>query len=201
MGKITSKDKIVESARLLFMKQGMEGVRMQMVADEAGVNKGLLHYYYKSKEKLFVAVFNKVVNELLKSIKGVFDNPDDTLAEKIDVAVDAYFQFLSRNPRLPVFFIFEINRDSDLLKRLGFGEKLKGLLGSASNALPDSKEPDFVFHFILTLVSLSIFPFMVKPLLMEMFGNEEKSDAFIEDRKNIIKGILNNMAGMTIEKK
>jgi AcrR family transcriptional regulator len=194
MEKMTTKDKILESARILFMKNGMEGVRMQTVADNAEVNKGLLHYYYKSKEKLFIAVFNKVTSELLKSIKIVFDNPDVSLNEKINVAVDAYFGFLSKNPRLPVFFIFEINRDGDLLQRLGFGDKIKSLLSSAANALPSEKEPEFVFHFIVTLVSLSIFPFMMKPILIEITGDEEKSNAFLLARKEVVKNILNNMA-------
>lgn len=194
MVKQNSKDKIIESARLLFMKQGMEGVRMQMVADNAGVNKGLLHYYYKSKEKLFIAVFNKVVNDLLSNIKSVFDNPDASLESKIDHAVDAYFNFLSKNPRLPVFFIFEINRDPELLKRLGFSEKIQSLMASASNALPEVKEAHFVFHFIITLISLSIFPFMIKPIFEEILGSEGQSDAFLQSRKEFVKKTLNTMA-------
>ena len=172
----------------------MEGVRMQMVADEAGVNKGLLHYYYKSKDKLFVAVFNKVMSELLKSIGGIFENEEVSLNDKIDYAVDAYFNFLSKNARIPVFFIFEINRDSEILKRLGFGDKMKTLVKSASHAFPSDKDPEFIFHFIFTLVSLSVFPFMVKPMLTEVMGSEDKSEAFLESRKSIVKNILKNMA-------
>jgi AcrR family transcriptional regulator len=193
MVKQNSKDKIIESARLLFMKQGMEGVRMQMVADNAGVNKGLLHYYYKSKGKLFTAVFNKVVSELLVNIKSVFENPDANLTTKINKAVDAYFDFLSKNPRLPVFFIFEINRDAELLRRIGFTDKIKSLLESASSALPGERDPNFVFQFIITLISLSIFPFMIKPIFKEVLGSEKKSDQFLYDRKEVVKEILNNM--------
>lgn len=191
---MNTKDKILESARILFMKEGMEGVRMQMVANEAGVNKGLLHYYYKSKDKLFTAVFNKVMSELLKSISSIFDNKEVSLDEKIDYAVDAYFSFLSKNPRIPVFFIFEINRDSEILKRLGFGEKIKGLIESASSAFPGDQDPEFIFHFIFTLVSLSVFPFMVKPMLTEITGSELKSEAFLQSRKAVVKKILKNMA-------
>ena len=190
---MTTKDKILESARMLFMKEGLEGVRMQMVADKAGVNKGLLHYYYKSKDKLFSAVFNKVMSELLKSISTIFDNKEVSLDQKIDYAVDAYFSFLSKNPRIPVFFIFEINRNSEILKRLGFGEKVKGLIKSASSAFPEEKETEFIFHFVFSLVSLSVFPFMVKPMLTEITGSEVKSEAFLQSRKAIVKKILKNM--------
>ena len=153
----------------------------------------LVHYYYKTKEKLFIAVFNKVVTGLINSIKKVFDDSNMGFKDKIDFAVDAYFDLLSRNARIPVFFIFEINRNPDLLKKLGFDTKIQSLIESASTALPKENDPDFVFHFIVTLVSLSVFPFMMKPLLDEILGSPEKSDAFIQNRKKIVKMILINM--------
>ena len=121
-------------------------------------------------------------------------NEEVSLNDKIDYAVDAYFAFLSKNARIPVFFIFEINRDSEILKRLGFGDKIKSLVESASHAFPDEKDPEFIFHFIFTLVSLSVFPFMVKPMLTEIMGSEDKSEAFLENRRTLIKNVLKNMA-------
>jgi len=114
---MSTKDKILESARFLFMKHGLEGVKMQMVADEAGVNKGLLHYYYKSKAKLFTEVFSIVTNDVLKDVKSLFADESLSTEEKISKIVDAYFKLLNKNRQLPVFFISEMNRDPGLLKR------------------------------------------------------------------------------------
>ena len=53
----TTEEKILEAAKEVFMKYGLYGARMQDIADTAGINKALLHYYFRSKEKLFDAVW------------------------------------------------------------------------------------------------------------------------------------------------
>ena len=64
---------ILEAAKIVFIKKGMEGARMQEIADEAGINKAMLHYYYRSKDKLFEAVFKetflKLVPNLIEIVK------------------------------------------------------------------------------------------------------------------------------------
>lgn len=190
---MSTRDKILEAARLLFMKHGLEGVKMQMVADKAEVNKGLLHYYYKSKAKIFAEVFNMITNELLRDVSAVFSDDTLTLEDKISNIVDVYFSMLSKNRQLPVFFISEMNRDPDILKRLGFGEKIKLMLNNAKPALPKNKTPDFAIHFMITMISMSAFPFMVTPLLNELIDNEKQTELFLSSRKELVKNTLKNM--------
>ena len=59
--KDSTEDKILEAAKNVFVTKGMEGARMQEIADEAGINKALLHYYFRSKERLFEAIFSEVI--------------------------------------------------------------------------------------------------------------------------------------------
>jgi len=188
-----TQDKILEAAKLLFIKHGLDGVKMQMVADEAGVNKGLLHYYYKSKAKIFTEVFNLVTGELLRDVSAFFLDETLTLDDKISNIVDVYFNMISKNRQLPVFFISEMNRNPEILKELGFGEKIKLLLSSAQPALPKDKAPDIAIHFMITLISLSAFPFMVTPLLNELTENNEQTELFLNNRKELVKNILKNM--------
>ncbi|HEX2898201.1 MAG TPA: helix-turn-helix domain-containing protein, partial [Bacteroidia bacterium] len=49
--------RILEAARHIFQQKGFDGARMQEIADTAQINKGLLHYYFKSKDALFHKVF------------------------------------------------------------------------------------------------------------------------------------------------
>jgi len=188
-----TRDKILESAKLLFLKHGLEGVKMQMVADEAGVNKGLLHYYYKTKAKIFTEVFNQVTSELLRDVSAVFSDDTLTLDDKISNIVDVYFNMVSKNRQLPVFFISEMNRDPEILMRLGFGEKIKKMLLSAQPALPSNKPPDFAIHFMITLISMSVFPYMVTPLLNELTGDKQRTELFLNNRKELVKTTLKNM--------
>ena len=190
---MNTKDKILESAKLLFIKHGLEGVKMQMVADEAGVNKGLLHYYYKTKATIFTEVFNKVTNELFQDISTVFSDESLSVDEKISIIVDAYFNLLDKNRYLPVFFISEMNREPEILKRLGFTDKIRALMIGAKQIIPSGKADDYAIQFILTLISLSAFPFMITPMINELTGDEKRTDKLLLDRKDLVKTTLKNM--------
>src|SRR5262245_51487236 len=52
-----TEERIITAARKVFLSKGLAGARMQDIADEAGINKALLHYYFRSKEKLFDMIF------------------------------------------------------------------------------------------------------------------------------------------------
>lgn len=190
---MNTRQKILEAAQLLFIKHGLEGVKMQMVADKAGVNKGLLHYYYKSKDKIFAEVFTRVTSELVQNMKSVFSDETLSLDDKISRIVNGYFKHFSKNRYLLVFFISEMNHDPGILKRLGFSQKLKSLLSSAQPAMPKDKSPDFAIHFMITLISLSAFPFMSSPLINEITEDKKRAEALLLDRKELVKKILKNM--------
>ena len=190
---MTTKEKIIESAKLLFMKHGFEGVRMQMVADEAGVNKGLLHYYYKTKAAIFKEVFNRVSSGLFANLEKIFSDNILTIDQKISMATDAYFNIISQNRYVPVFIISEMNRQPKILKELGFDEKVRSIIQLAGKSFSMDKSPDLALHFFLTLISLSAFPFMVTPLLNEATGDNKKTEQLIMERKELVKKTLKNM--------
>jgi AcrR family transcriptional regulator len=61
---LTTEEKILEAAKKVFHRKGFEGARMQEIADEAGINKALLHYYFRTKENLFDDVFKAAFREI-----------------------------------------------------------------------------------------------------------------------------------------
>ncbi len=190
---MNTKDKIIGAAQMLFLKHGLDGVKMQMVADKAGVNKGLLHYYYKSKAKIFTEVFDRATSELLNNVALLFSDETLSLEEKISAIVDAYFKLLSKNSHLPVFFVSEMNRSPEIISQLGFEKKIKSLINSAKLALPDNKPPEFAMQFILTLISLCVFPFMITPLIDELTEDNKTTESLLNDRKKLVKQTLINM--------
>lgn len=60
--------KILEAAKRVFGRKGLDGARMQEIADEAGLNKALLHYYFRSKDNLFRAVFREVFQSFFPAV-------------------------------------------------------------------------------------------------------------------------------------
>src|SRR6185437_7301913 len=79
----TAEEKILDAAKKVFVTKGMAGARMQDIADEAGINKALLHYYFRSKEKLFEMIFAEAAEKLFPKINAIFES-DVPLFEKIE---------------------------------------------------------------------------------------------------------------------
>lgn len=193
--KVSSREKAVNTAKTLFIEKGKDGVRMQEIADKAGINKGLLHYYFKNKEKLFLEIFSEEfghiyadINEILKSDLGMDD--------KFSKIIDRYFEMLNENPNLPSFILFEVNKHPEIVKELSSEVRLEEtveLLNAEFRANKITSTKEFAFQVVLNIISLCIFPFMMKPMGAEMARRNgfEWSD-LMERRKVFLKEIIIN---------
>src|SRR6056300_203750 len=99
---INIEEHILEIARKVFMQNGYDGTTMQMIADEARINKSLLHYYYRSKEKLFKQIFEKVFSTFIPHL-GVIFMSDMSLEDKIHAFAHRYIDVFIENPLIPIF--------------------------------------------------------------------------------------------------
>lgn len=183
----STEDKILEAAKTVFHRKGFDGTRMQEIADEAGINKALLHYYYRSKENLFDSVFKDAFNELFKKIFTIVGS-DIAFEEKIRYLFSDYIGFMQKNPYIPSFILNEIHhnpaRITDLLKDLPTPPS--EILSKVKKSLEEQglKGMDHR-QFIINIVSLSIFPIIAKPLLKSILNlTEEEYNEFIETRKS-----------------
>src|SRR2546425_901472 len=78
----TTENKILQAAKKVFITKGLDGARMQDIADEAGINKALLHYYFRSKDKLFEVIFMEAATSLFPKIVSILDE-DISLFDKL----------------------------------------------------------------------------------------------------------------------
>ncbi|MCB0436733.1 MAG: TetR/AcrR family transcriptional regulator, partial [Mangrovimonas sp.] len=106
----TIEAKILNAAESVFQRKGMDGARMQEIANEAGINKALLHYYFRSKQLLFEAVFKKAFSLLAPQLNKIL-NDDSSVEDKIKNFSFNYISFISEHPYLPNFIISELNRN------------------------------------------------------------------------------------------
>lgn len=189
-----TEDKIVEAAKTVFIEKGMQGARMQEIADQAGINKSLLHYYFRTKEKLFDFIFNAVLGKI-GNIIGKIMNEDLSIEEKVSAFVVGYSDLLLKNPFLPNFIINEVTRNpeaiinrfkkSNIEPKQFFGPLKKQLLDEGYRIEPAD--------FIVNLLSLVIFPIVTKPLIeSQLFEKDNKAyKQFIEERKtSVVKFIM-----------
>lgn len=186
--------KILEAAKQEFYKRGYHGARMREIAESAGINKAMLHYYFRSKDKLFDAIFEDAMQKIFFNIGSILDS-DIPFDEKIRKFAEAYIGILRENPFLPAFILHEINHNIEKLEKMflaNFKQKPIQFLShiSAEAAKNGFGEVDSR-HFLVNLLSLCLFPFAAKPLLKANLGfNDVEFDRFIEERKKIVPELL-----------
>ena len=185
--KINTEKKILEAARKVFLKKGKDGARMQEIADEAGINKALLHYYFRSKDKLFIAIFDEALDEFIPKIGSVL-NSDMSLFDKIRDFTNHYIEFFIGNPLLPLFIFHEIRSNPDRIVKLAGQSGVEPILFAKEiqHAVDDGIiKPIDPRQLIVNMISLCIFPFVGQPLVEAFFfNNDDKEFAdFVEIRK------------------
>ncbi len=168
-----AEEKILAAARKVFIAKGMAGARMQDIADEAGINKALLHYYFKSKEQLFETIFTEVMGNLIPRIKSLLLS-DLSLYEKIEQFCDQYISVISQNPYLPIFILNELHKQPSVMIAKMFGGGLPDLHKFTAQIEKEVKsgkiKPISPVHLIMNMMGLCIFPFLGKPLLSAILG-------------------------------
>ncbi len=194
--KDNTEEKILEAAQTVFLKKGMDGSRMQEIANEAGINKALLHYYFRTKQKLFEAIFKKVFGHVFPDIRTLIYS-DTSIEEKLGVFINKYIDLLLKNPYLPSFILKEINRDPEFLASV---IKSHGINPSeVFDMLEKEMEAGNVRkmnprEILLNIIGLSVFPFAAKPLMQIMlFDNDKKAyKEFLINRKETVKDFILN---------
>ena len=191
-----TEEQILEAAKIVFQAKGMNGARMQEIADEAGINKAMLHYYYRSKQLLFEAVFKQAFSLLAPQLNTIL-NDDSSIEDKIRNFTSNYTSFMMKHPYLPNFIIQELNRNEDFILKLkdttGFPnlEKFKLKVDEEINQgvlIPIDADQLFV-----NIISLNIFPFLGKPLI-KAFTNKDDNiyKNFLESRKTEVANFIVN---------
>jgi len=187
---------ILEAAKKVFIEKGMAGARMQEIADEAGINKSLLHYYYRSKDKLFLAVFRFAVLQFFPGIQEMLTS-NIPLEEKIRRFVDRYIDILLENPFVPMFILQEIQRDPERLfdAFLEVGMRPDQIIQQFREASEKGEIKDIDPKDILVnTLALCLFPFAAQPLMQRLFceNDEQVYKKWLENRKETIPEFILN---------
>jgi len=190
----STEEKIYEAARRIFVLKGMEGARMQEIADEAGMNKALLHYYFRSKENLFRAVFKDIFTKFFSKVKETIFS-DASTKEKMIFFIDNYIDMIHANPYVPQFIINEINRDPIMLKSLMFesGIEPQKILEIFLHEVELNNSSKFdPRHMVVSLLGMLILPFAALPLLQMVYFNDDQVayNQFLDERKDVVKNMI-----------
>ncbi len=183
---LSTEEKIKEAARIVFTRKGYAATRTRDIAEEAGLNLALLNYYFRSKEKLFHMIMLEKMQQLFGVMIPLINNPDTTLESKVEQIVASYIDMLKANPDLPLFVLSEMKQHAKHLTSVIPVDKV----------LPDAilikqlqeKRPDIhPVQFLLSILSMTIFPFVVKPVFTGTgILKQSAYDMMLEERKKLV---------------
>jgi AcrR family transcriptional regulator len=190
-----SEQRILDAAHVVFLRRGTAGARMQEIAKEADVNSALLHYYFRSKERLAEAVFQRAAMQLMPAVIRILGS-DAELETKVEQVVDVELQQLQKTPYLPGYILSELTHHPERVRQLfstvtgltpaEIGGRVFRVLGAQINARVKARRmhPIAPEQFAINLLALCVFPFAARPMVMALAGLDQAGfNQFIERRR------------------
>ncbi|MCK4880788.1 MAG: TetR/AcrR family transcriptional regulator [Bacteroidales bacterium] len=192
-----TEQKIIVSAEKLFYQKGKAGTSMQDIADDAGINRTLLNYYFRSKDKLFEAVFRKAMGRFVPNLAAMLHS-DISFEEYIPALVETVIDTMIENPQIPIFVLQELSSNRErmpqIIKEMGIDPviALKKMEEAGVSKVTGGMDPRQV---ILNLLSLCIFPFAAKPVVLNILysGDNEAYIEAMKERKKIIPQLMKQL--------
>ena len=188
---LNTEELIKEAAKKIFVKKGFAGARMQEIADEAGINKALLHYYYRNKAKLFEVIFDETFHVLLPRLSQIL-TADTNLIEKLETFIPMYIHTIRQNPHIPLFVLNELNQDSERfiakVQAKVDPSKLMGLMQQIQESIEAGVVKPFnPIQLFLNVLSMCAFPFVARPVLQSIVGmSDDFFDQLMEEREQAV---------------
>jgi TetR/AcrR family transcriptional regulator len=195
---MTTEEKIFNAARIVFQKKGFAGARMQEIADEAGINKAMLHYCFKNKELLFQAVFMNAFSQLAPQINAIFQS-NDCVFDKIRRFTHDYISFVIQNPYLPQFVIQEMNNNPEFVLAFLKNESRPdptSLITQIEKEIADGIiKPIHPKQLLMNMISMTVFPFAAQMMVKGMLQiSDVEFNSMMEERKtSIAEQIINSI--------
>ncbi len=194
-----TKARILAAAHEVFLEHGTARATTQAIADRAGVNKALIHYYFRTKQTLAREVFFAAHGQLWPQVFATLADPQLPLADKIRQVVAVQLAFVRRRPYLPGYVISELHAEPDLLAE-AIGRRGRPPLEVVQAQIDagvraGTMRPMRAEQLITTLISAMLFPFAIRPALeaMQVFG-EGGFEAYLDERERALPDLL--IAGM-----
>ena len=190
---------ILKTAMDVFVEKGWHGAKTQEIADRAGINKAMLHYYFRSKEKLYERILEIVLTKYFKQLNEIFKTEDD-LELVLRSFIDKYLDILNKNSKVPLFMVRELAAGGKTINRvikkcledgrLKFPAEFLRILQEEKDK-GNIAEVDPV-QFMLTLIGSCVYFFIAKPVFKAFLDQpvDLDSDAFLEQRKKALFNIL-----------
>lgn len=191
---------ILAAAEAEFLEKGFGNAKVVAIARRAGVSHSMLHYYYRSKEKLFQVVFESKVQKVSSMFEDIFKQqlPFEQTIRKF---IETQFNFVAQNPKLPHFMMTEIinNKNNRAILFDVLSPKIKDILSQIQQRLDEqiacgAVRKIRVEDLIINIISINVFTFISMPILIDVIENDSQLEQIVADRRESnVQFILNSL--------
>lgn len=186
-----SRERILEAAHRVFLHKGTAAARTQEIADEAGVNKALLHYYFGTKAALADAVFIEHTRTFFPRFFGILADESRSVEDKVRAVVAEQIDFHSAHPYVAGYLAAEMHADPSRVTRLvqPHGRPPIHILARQleAEAYAGRMRRIPVEQFVLTLIGAVLLPFVMRPMIEAFLGMDGDGMArMLEERKQVL---------------
>jgi TetR/AcrR family transcriptional regulator len=169
---------------------------MQEIANEAGITRTSLNYYYRSKDKLFEAVFRNTMSQFVPKLAELLHSTS-SLSEYMPRMAEIIIDSMIERPQIPVFVLAELTSNPErvpqLMGELGLhpAQVLQKMRGDDRF----SRLPVDPRQVMMNLLAMCIFPFAGKPMLVSVMyqGDEQAFIEAMKQRKKLIPAMIEAM--------
>lgn len=200
---LTTEERIIRAAEAVFTSRGKSGGRMRDIAERAGINQALLHYYFRSKDLLFDEVFRRVLPRVFPGVFTIL-NEEIPLFEKIEKFIHSYIGAIEEHPEFPMFIIQALGNypveyaDAivSTLQDIGFNPVEKIEIDVRREIEAGRIREIDPRHLMVNMISLSVFPFLARPMIERIAfpGEEERYRDFLDQRKEqVTRFVINSI--------
>lgn len=186
-------NRIIDAARAVFIEKGYAETSMSEIATKAGINRPALHYYFRTKDKMFQAVFGSIVSSVIPKVFDAIMHKEKSVAERTECIIDAYYSLFINTPQLPLFMLRELNRDPEMLIKtilgLNVADTMRKAISSLQEEMDEGKLKKVPLQFIFfNFYSLLTFPFLTIDISRKVFENNDDTlrESLTEWKKNIV---------------
>jgi AcrR family transcriptional regulator len=189
--KLNTEEAILEAAEAEFLEKGYHGAKIVSIVKRAGTSPSMLHYYFRSKEKLFQMIFRQKV----QIITQLFENNSEDLpfAEVVRWFIESLFDFVAQNPWMPWFVLNEVSANSDNLNLMieVARPKIEAIFNNLEKLLNEEIarggiRPVSFRDFVMNILSLNISTFIMMPVLeriMPVEMDEKMKEKYLKERR------------------
>lgn len=193
--KLTTKEKIKQAAKEIFIQRGYAGARMEDISKASGINKALLHYHFTSKENLFEQIFDEAFFDIMPRLNAVLQTEGEVL-DRIDAFVEEYIRTIRQNPHIPLFVIHELSQNPERLVQKVTSHSglpnVANLMMEVMQAMSEGKIKQYhPMHLVMNVLSMCVFPFVARPIIKTVMRLDDDSwKSVMDERAGMIKQFI-----------